>query len=459
MTQILLASENELLSKLYTTNLEVYLASKVTVVSSSDHALEKLKLNPQYDLILLLDINSQSSQLLFKSIIEVLKQDDLIIPIISIGKKESLDHSDDIELPSVTFIEGSYTLQTIIRASAKILNITAKDMVMVQVPAYYPFDLNFFKYNKHAPVSLYVQVKKNYDHADFIRFANKGDVITEMIERLDGDGTQYIYVQSKERLKVVDLVSLELTNLIKNAHGLDLSDKNKVLEQGFDFFISQFFGPETSKEILELGKECTKLVDDIVNDSPDLKSLMKLFVSNKANYIYKHSMIAAYVAGHLIRNVPWGGSTHVEKINFVMFFHDIYLVPIFHRLPHLKSEEDLLFNNELSAKEKDIVLNHAKLSAELVVTMKKCPMGVDILIKQHHGMVQGMGFAIDYKDDISPLAKIIIIAEHFVEELEAGFDGNKKASDLLIDILEKLNTKFKKSTYKKIIQHLETIKL
>ena len=216
MTQILLASENELLSKLYTTNLEVYLASKVTVVSSSDHALEKLKLNPQYDLILLLDINSQSSQLLFKSIIEVLKQDDLIIPIISIGKKESLDHSDDIELPSVTFIEGSYTLQTIIRASAKILNITAKDMVMVQVPAYYPFDLNFFKYNKHAPVSLYVQVKKNYDHADFIRFANKGDVITEMIERLDGDGTQYIYVQSKERLKVVDLVSLELTNLIKN---------------------------------------------------------------------------------------------------------------------------------------------------------------------------------------------------------------------------------------------------
>ena len=135
------------------------------------------------------------------------------------------------------------------------------------------------------------------------------------------------------------------------------------------------------------------------------------------------------------------------------------LAPIYLKHPTLKYEEDLLFSDDLSVKEKELVLNHARMAAELVITYRRSPMGADLLIKQHHGMTNGIGFAIDFKDDISPLSKIVIISEAFVEEYMKGKDNDPNYQIDLKKIIPTLIEKFKKSTYKKIIETLETIKL
>ncbi len=166
-------------------------------------------------------------------------------------------------------------------------------------------------------------------------------------------------------------------------------------------------------------------------------------------------MLAAFVCNHIIKRVSWGGDSHIEKINFVLFFHDIMLAPIYLKYPELKYEEDLLFSDRLNDKEKEVVLNHARLAAEVIVTYKRAPIGADLLIKQHHGITNGIGFAIDFKDDISPLSKIVLISEAFVEEFMKNRD---EKADYVLDtkaILLILNEKFKKTTYKKIIETLE----
>ncbi|MCR9206311.1 MAG: hypothetical protein NXH75_17145, partial [Halobacteriovoraceae bacterium] len=102
------------------------------------------------------------------------------------------------------------------------------------------------------------------------------------------------------------------------------------------------------------------------------------------------------------------------------------------------------------------VINHARLASEMVKTFPRCPMGADAIILQHHGTTNGMGFTLDYKDDISPLAKVLIIAEAFVEELIK--EKNKGAIPPNIDmIIEVLRSRFTKHTYKKIINCLDTI--
>jgi len=73
-------------------------------------------------------------------------------------------------------------------------------------------------------------------------------------------------------------------------------------------------------------------------------------------------------------------------------------------------------------------------------------------------MTNGVGFAIEFKDDISPLSKIVLVSEAFVEEFLKEKENNPNFKYDLKKILSTLNEKFKKSTYRKIVETLETLK-
>ena len=64
-----------------------------------------------------------------------------------------------------------------------------------------------------------------------------------------------------------------------------------------------------------------------------------------------------------------------------------------------------------------------------------------------------------YKDDISPLSKIIIIAENYAQELIIWKENNPDKKAPKKQILEELREKFPKHTYKKIIKVLEEIEI
>ncbi len=195
---------------------------------------------------------------------------------------------------------------------------------------------------------------------------------------------------------------------------------------------------------------------DVARETSSLKGLLAIMMNNRDGYVFTHSMITSYVAYHMIKNVTWGGESQVEKINFVLFFHDIFLGPIYLKFPQLKAEKDLLNSPLLNEKDKDIVNNHAKLAAEVVVGYKRCPMGVDVLIKQHHGMKKGKGFAHTYMEDLSPLSKVILIAEMFVEEYMAAAENPAHPFDKK-EVIPKIISNFKSASYTKIVQSLVSV--
>jgi HD-GYP domain-containing protein (c-di-GMP phosphodiesterase class II) len=185
-----------------------------------------------------------------------------------------------------------------------------------------------------------------------------------------------------------------------------------------------------------------------------------MLVENKSNFIYKHGILASYIAAEIIKNISWGSKEQSEKVAFALFFHDIYLVPVFNKYPGAMNEEDLLFREDVEESDKQIILDHAKLAGELVKTFPRCPMGADMIVAQHHGMTGGQGFAVNYKDDISPLSKIIIIAEditvHMLIEIEAG---NRKLSVNKELIIERLEERYKNHSYRKIINAFKEVAL
>lgn len=451
MSRTLVVSDNEILNQLYVINLEVYLATKVTLVLSTQKALELIDEGENFDLIVAM--NMINGHEVAGEIHEFLLKNASATPMVVVGNPSK-------EIPGVIVVQSSFNLQNLLRSCAQILGVTAKDMASLEVPEYYAVNANFLTRLREAPCPIYLQMKKSGEENNFTMIAKKGSDLTEVVKKLPLEGIEKFYVNRLDRLQITNQISKILCDFIKNTEHLGVVEKSAALQEGFEFAASEFASnPEVSQEIINIAGACTKVMEEIAKETPGLKQLLQLLNSNQNGYIYTHSILASYIANHIVKRVSWGGESHIEKINFVLFFHDIVLAPIYLKYPTLKYEEDLLFNEELNEKEKETVLNHARLSAEIVMTYKRAPMGADLLIKQHHGMTSGVGFAIEFKDDISPLSKIVLISEAFVEEYMKAKDNDPNYQIDAKKIIQQLNEKFKKSTYKKIIETLVSLRL
>lgn len=450
MSKTLVICDNEFLSTLYVMNLEVYLATKAELVTTIEAGIAIHKAKKNFDLIISLDtINKRDA---FKEINEYRGSYGVKTPFIRVGGDE------DTDIDGKTFaVSSRYNIQSILKKSASILGVTAKQMAEMQMGAYYPISMAPVEGLTKAPCNLYLSVDSQYK-----MLARRDDTIDESIKNAKATGVDTIFVRSTDRLVMVNNVSLKLieriTEALKNSSGMSTDKKVEVLNDGFEFAAANLFSTEEIRqEMAEIATASAKVMSDVVKDNAQLKGLLATMLNNKSGYIFTHSMITSYVANHIIKNVTWGGEGQSDKINFVLFFHDIYLSPIYLKHPQLKFEKALLDNPALSEKEKDIIMNHAKLAAELVVTYKRCPMGADVLIKHHHGMKKGSGFANKYPEDLSPLSKVLLIAEAFVEIFVATTDKKEKVEMKLI--IPKLIEEFVSPSYIKIIQTLVNLPL
>lgn len=445
MSRTLVVCDNEFLSVLYVMNLEVYLATSVELVTSAEAAIAVHKKKKNFDLIISLDIiNKQDA---FKEIDTYRGSYGVKTPLIKVGA----DADQDIDAKTFA-VSSRYNIQSLLKKSASILNVTAKQMAELQMGDYYPISMTPIEGLSKAPCNLYYEVNSQKK-----MLARTDDAIEDSLKNIKSLGVEQVYVKSSDRLVIVNNVSIRLiekiTLALKNLSGESTDKKVEVLNDGYEFAMANLFSSdEVKQEMAEIASASSKVMTEVVKENIQLKALISTLMNNKSGYIFIHSMITSYVANHIIKNVTWGGDGQADKINFVLFFHDIYLAPLYLKYPDLKFEKSLLDSPLLSDKEKDIVLNHARLAAELVVTYKRCPMGADILIKHHHGMKKGSGFASKYPEDLSPLSKVLLVAEAFVELFVEITDKKEKPEMKLI--IPKLIEEFSSPSYIKVVQTL-----
>lgn len=451
MSRTLVISDNEFLNILYMMNLEVYLGTDVDLATTYETAQAMLKSKTKYDLVIAL--HRLGGVDISKALLEFRGSYGIKSPVVIVGGE------NDREIDLKTFVVASkYALQPLLKRSATILGVTAKQMAAMDVGEYYPLSLASLESLSRVPCNLYVQ----QDEKSYKSLARANDPLEQSFKQIREQGIDKIFVKSHDRLSIVNNVSIKLieriTAALKNADHLSTDKKVELLNDGYEFAAANLFSSEEIKqEMQEIATASAKVMQDVVKDSTHLKNLLASMLHNKSGYIFTHSLIASYTANHIIKNVAWGGEGQSEKINFVLFFHDIYLAPLYLKYPNLGVEQELLTSKELTEKEKEIFLNHAKLAAELVVSYKRCPMGADVLIKQHHGMKKGSGFALRFPEDLSPLSKVLVVAEAFVEQFMICQKENRKVEMKII--IPKLIEDFQSQSYIKIVQTLVNLPL
>ncbi len=450
MSQVILISDNEVINNLYEVNLRAYVATNVTIKKSLDEAIELIKLSPNIDAVICfreLNKNDNAIENFHKFLFEYT----FTIPVVVLGEPNK-------PLANSIVLNNKYDIKGLLQAMAKILEISAKDMATKEVPKYFPIPIKLIAELEKSHCDVFYRSKREDFDFEYFKIIEKDADLGNSLKKYLSEGVEHLFIIADERLRFINKTSKLVVNELQR-DDLTQAERVEITAQVMGMVAEEIFeNEEISEAVANISQACMDSIKEVVTGVPKMRSLLAMLLENKSDYVYKHSVLTTYFATQIIDNISWGSNEQKDKVAFALFFHDIFLVPVYQKYPEAISEEDLLFRDDVLEEDKKVVLEHAKLAGQMVKTFPRCPMGADMIITQHHGMTSGQGFAVNFKDDISPLSKIIIIAEDVATNILLKIEeGDKKNAINKKVIMERLAERFRNHTYRNIIDALDNV--
>ncbi len=445
MASILLVENNKELEKLYNLNFRVYLGLDPLPTSGLEAAFDQiLKENNKIKLIVTkAEIEGQK---VAQTLYEKMKNENLKIPLLVIGETEKEIESDSLTLSMSVGVD----LKTLIRNCAQVANITAAEMVGLDVPNYFPIPSHYLG-NIKSPICRTFFLEPGADNEEeYQTLFSPGDEITdEKLKNYISMGVQEVFIQKNDRLKLVNQISNEMISEL-SFEKLNANERAVAGEVQVNTVHDKFREMGITKETVNSAKKAMRDIAKDVKKNKTLKSMLKNLLSNKASYLYKHIQVLSYVSLHLIKHADWAKKEHEEKLMFACFFHDILLKNDEQAKICTKDEFD---KADLTYEGKETLKHHALRASELARVFPKAPAGVDLLIRQHHGALNGVGFPDNFSPNLSPLSLNFMVAEAYTDKVIEAGDG-KIHKPLIFSYL---NRRFPTNRFKKIIDALDKI--
>lgn len=376
-------------------------------------------------------------------IIDLVKKKNLNVPVIIVGQSKRIEGA-------FAQVQNSMQMKSLIQSAAKALGITAKEMVEKFVPDFYPIPINFFMQLKRSVCDVFVPDMANPNKYTLL-IHKLQDYNEDLLNNTIKQGNTSLYIDKMDRLEFVNNLTAEYMSVLKED---ELSDDEKftVTEKGVELLSRNLRTIGITEETVQLAKKSIEAIKKNVKGSPKLSHLLQRMQKNQSSYLFKHTQLVTYVALHIVKNIDWGNAEQEEKMGFIAFFHDIALENDAQAQIHSALE---LKKANLPMPERTIVEKHAQLAAELISKYPHSPMGADQIIRQHHGMLNGIGFSEHYGGNISPAAIVFIVAEEFTRIIlkREGTELNQ------IEMIQELKSEFTTSRFQKVVALVETITL
>ncbi len=423
-------------SQLYSVGLEAYVGAVVVEFNSIDDAVDYLSTNSPAIILTRGTFDQRDAGVKFSQIID---QSKLKTNLIIIGHTK-------VSVHEATIFEENVEVREVIKKCANFLGVTAKAMAEKDVGDYYPIKLSLLCPNLVLVCPVY---KKNNDLFDkFLDVGNK--LHPEIMTILKSSGEKEIYVEAAHRLKFVNSISFFLAELMADDR-LSLEDTILFSNNSYSIVRDAARRMMISPVIIQATEGNISTMLSITQRIPKLNQILKMTTSN-VNLIFKHSLLTCFVGSHIIDKMEWGNSEQKVKIAFVSFFSNLLLSEDEYVFIH--SDEDLE-QQGLSDKERENVWNHSLNSAKIMSKYyTSLPMGVETIVKQHHGNRYGMGFAHN-PSTISPLALVYIISDEWVSLILKS--EKRKLNLTRSESLSIIKSKYKGLMYAEIIDALNDL--
>jgi len=430
MALTLLVENNPKMIEIYLINLATYVGLEILVVKNKTEALSELEKHPFQLIISRAKIGAEEVAV---PLADAMTEKKLSIPLFVIGHGlyPALAHG---ALPNGLDLRG------VVKGAASALGITAQQMVEKKVDDYFPVPARFFEWVNYPLCTLFLKD----DHGKLQQLC----AAKEKFDRTLIKGP-FVYVSKLDRLEIVNQVTAELVGRLEDKE-LNSDEAIRAGASNLQLIAHKLMSLGINEETIALAQKNMVSLRRNVKSYPKLGNLLQRMVSNQAGHLYRHTQIVTYISLHIIRNIDWGTPEQEDKIAFISFFHDIALESDVQAKIHTREE---LRTCKLEAREKVLVDKHAQVAAELVHKYPHAPMGADQIIRQHHGMLNGIGFSDHFGANLSPMAIVFVVAEEFTRIIIQQENGPYNSKDMVRGLRESFPT----SRFQKIIDSLEQV--
>ena len=430
MGQIVLIEDNPSLNELLSINLSTYVGVEVIPRPNAEEAIALLRILPTIDLIICKHKVGEEDTA--KKIVEFINSRKLDTGLIILGGNVK-SHSEH-----AVVIENANEWEKVINTSAKILGISQEILAKKIMPDYIPIPVSYFARLDTCCCDVFIRIKKGPDDYQFVKRIHAGDAFSKsMVKRYVEQNLSHFYIPKDMQKNFTNFLSDQLVQLLDQDYD-EIDDQIQIMADSYSV---------ATKEILKLGftSATVQLTDSIVENmvdvfgkSSEMSGLLHKIINSKSGYLYQHCHMTSVVASECIKNLGIETKADHEKLAFAAFFKDISFVEN-EDLARITTYDELEASN-ISEEDWDLVFNHALESSVLIRKHPEAPLGVDEIVKLHHGAMNGKGFSTANVAKMNSLQQIFLISAEFVKELMAFRERGGKPKPIIEELYQKYPT-------------------
>lgn len=289
----------------------------------------------------------------------------------------------------------------------------------------------------------------------FLKRMKRGDETDrQTVIRYLESGVESFYIQREDWDDLMNGIFISLTDLVYQDK---VSFDEWVLKASDLYFLSKdliFCTDEVSAAAKDLTKEFINANKNAIFSESQIYPLIEKTFFAEIPFESKFFTLQIILYFHLLGELDYGvkmkNEKGLEQVIFLCFFKDIYLKDEIEYLINTKDKQKKMLD-KLTEEQVSRIESHAMMASNLVQKFSQVPSGTDVIIRQHHGMTNGVGLTDQLTVSISPQAMQLMIVEEFVLLL-LGLDKLNFSKNMLRDISDQLNERFTSASYRKIVQ-------
>ncbi len=313
------------------------------------------------------------------------------------------------------------------------------------IQQYHPFHV---LYLSHIPpetdvhFGIFTRIKKGDGYEYSQKIAAGSRLSKTDIDKLLMRTGKDLYVKKEEAIVASEFLNKFFLEKFRKTD-LDLNQKIIHNSEAYEILLETFKHSSFDKYSVELIKELVKSIDSLMKVNDALAHFKNFIAHNKISYGYMHTHFTCLLIFLIIDKFEWSKEQSKNKIIYLALFHDLSLgSDRLIKLHHHYFQEAKNLNED----EKQLLLNHADVVANILETIVKAPKELTSLVREHHGLKSGKGFAEAKTIAISSLSMAFIVAEEIVTQYLDLIDkmDKSKNTELPKEQLQALFTELKK---------------
>lgn len=429
MAQVLLIEENKNLRELLSLNLTTYVGVEVIPRKNAEDAIDLMRILPNIDLIITAEkIGAEQTA------------HDLCDFIVDNGIETSLIVMGAVPPKAQAFgvsVENPKEWEKIIQLSTKLLGITPKILEKKVLPDYVPIPIHYFYPLTFCCCDVFIRIRKSAEEFQFVKRVHAGDPYSkDMVKKYEDQGLKSFYIEREMQKNFTNFVSDQLVARL-DSDGLDEDEQIELLRQSHGIAIREIHKLGFTSATIQLTDSIVKNMVTSFKKNPVMSSLLHKIVNSESSYLYQHSHMSSVVASECLKNLDLDEPKNHQLLAYAAFLKDVSLVDKPHMAKITTFEE--LENAELNEEDWDLVFNHAMEASLLVQKNPEAPLGVDEIMRCHHGAFNGKGFSTQCQK-LTTLSKIFVIACEFVKELLLYKEKGGKPKPIIDELYARYNS-------------------